>query len=209
MVKQEIIFWRYVWKTQFVSLILPLLFMLLAAIFMKSNGDLTKQILNFVVFPIMPFPIIALLYQIGSIHHKELLLTYPLNNFIFGWIRPVIISLIYSLLFIGLLKTTNNYTSEEILAAYTASFFYMILVVFFLIWSKNIALGISLPLAYLFFGMLTTGSGQGFLYLFQWSRPNPNLSIVDCAVTQGIAAVGFSLWALYFLVKRNKYHWSL
>lgn len=183
--------------------------MLLSIMVESYDGDLTNNLLKFVVFPIMLLPIIALLNQIGSIHHKELLLTYPLNNLIFGWVRPVLISLVYSIAFTGSLKITNSYTGEELASAFTATLFYMILAAFFLIFFKNVAMGIALPLAYLFFGMFTTGSGQGFLYLMQWGRANPDIILKDCIMTQGVAAAVFSLGSLYFLKQRNKYHWGI
>lgn len=187
---------------------LPLIIMLLSIIFNGHDGDISNNLLKFVLFPIILLPIFALLYQIGSIHHKELLLTYPLNNFIYGWLRPVILSLIYSSAFTGALKLTNGYTTEELLAAFIASLFYMMLATLSLTFFKNIALGIALPLVYLFFGMFTTGSGQGAFYLMQWGRVNPDISLYDCIITQGIASIVLSFLALYFLKHRNKYQYE-
>ncbi|EES74464.1 hypothetical protein POTG_00744 [Paenibacillus sp. oral taxon 786 str. D14] len=56
--------------------------------------------------------------------------------------------------------------------------------------------------------MFTTGTGQGFLYLMQWNRANPNLSLQGCMVTQAVVALIFNLGALYFLKRRNVYHWT-
>lgn len=208
MVKQEIIYWRYLWKTQYFLLLIPLILMLLSILPASYDGESTKNLLVFVVFPITSFPIISSLYQIGSIHHKELLLTYPLNLLIFGWIRPVLLSLLYSLAFTGSLMLTDGYTNEELAAAFAATLLYMNLSSFFLIFFKNVAMGIALPLAYLFFGLFTTGSGQGYFYLMQWNRANPDLSLIDCIITQVLAAGIISLSALYFLKRRNKYHWA-
>jgi len=190
-------------------MILPIILMLLAIFSKGYDGDMPNNILIFVVFPLLILPIIALLYQIGSIHLKELLLTYPLHNFIFGWVRPITLSIIYAATFIVSLTLTNHYTFEELIAAFISSLFYMILTAFFLILFKNVAMGVALPLAYLFYGMFTTGTGQGYFYLLQWSRANPDISLYDCIIVQGIAALGFSLWGVYLLKHRNKYHWSL
>lgn len=184
--------------------------MILVSLLSESlKTDIRKDFLAFVVFPMMVFPIIGSMGQIGSLHHKELLLTFPLNNFLFASIRPLLLSLIYSFFFVGALKMTNGYSGEEISMAFAASVFYMNLAGFFLVYFKNVALGIILPLAYLFFGIFTTGTGQGFFYLMQWNRANSALSISDCMATQLVATGIFNLGALYFLKKRNKYHWGL
>lgn len=208
MVKQEIIFWRYFFKTRFILLLFPLILTLLAVPLKSLNADLSDQLLIYIVFPVMLFPVVASLYQIGSINHKELLLTYPLNTFLVGWVRPVLLSLVYSAAYASVLRFTGNYTKEALGLAFTSAFLYMILSGFFIIFFKNIALGLVLPLAYLFFGMFTTGTGQGFLYLMQWNRANPNLSLQGCMVTQAVVALIFSLGSLYFLKRRNVYHWA-
>jgi len=208
LVKQEIIFWRYLFKTRYGLLLFPLILTLLAVWLKSFNADLSNQLLIYIVFPVMLFPVVASLYQMGSINHKELLLTYPLNAFFVGWIRPVLLSLVYSAVYTAALRDMGNYSAEELGLAFTSAVFYMILSSFFLIFFKNIALGIVLPLAYLFFGMFTTGTGQGFLYLMQWNRANPNLSLQSCMVTQAAVALIFSLGALYFLKRRNVYHWT-
>lgn len=208
MVKQEMIFWRYLFKTRYILLLFPLILTLLAVPLKSFNADMSGQLLIYVVFPVMLFPVVASLYQIGSVNHKELLLTYPLNAFLVGWVRPVLLSLLYSASYTAVLRFTGNYTTEELALAFTSAFLYMILSGFFIIFFKNIALGLVLPLAYLFFGMFTTGTGQGFLYLMQWNRANPDLSLENCMVTQAVVALIFSLGSIYFLKRRNVYHWT-
>lgn len=204
MVKQEVKFWKYLWKTQLFFLSFPLLLMLLSLLF--REGDIGREILRFIVFPCIIFPIIALLNQIGSVQHKELLLTYPINPWVLGAFRPAVISLIYSGLFVLILKNVTSYTKVEVGSAFASSVFYMIMASLFLLVFKNAALGLTLPLAYLFLGMFTTGSGQGQFYLMQWGRPNPNLLIEDTIITQGFTTVVFIFANIYFLKNRNRYH---
>ncbi|WP_334072389.1 hypothetical protein [Paenibacillus sp. A14] len=208
MVKQEIIFWRYLWKTQYVLLLLPIILMALAAAIATYDGDLANNLMKLIVFPILLFPAVASLYHIGSIHHRELLLTFPLNNLWLGLIRPAFLGFIYSACFTISLKTVSPYSTEELASAFISSFFYMILAGFFLVLFKSIAIGFVIPMAYLFYGIFTTGTGEGYFYLMQWARPNPDLTLRDCVVVQAIAAIVFSLGTLYFLAKRNKYHWN-
>lgn len=156
----------------------------------------------------MLFPIIGAMGQIGSLHHKELLITYPLNSFLTAFIRPFLLSVLYSTLFMCSIKLTNGFNGEELKLAFASVFFYMNLSALLLVFFKNIALGIILPMVYLFFGIFTTGSGQGFFYLMQWGRANPALTNSDCTVTQLIAGLCFILGAWYFLKQRNKYHWA-
>ncbi|MBO2942829.1 hypothetical protein JJQ72_02410 [Paenibacillus sp. F411] len=209
MVKQEIMYWQYLWKTQYILLLLPLFFMACSIMAAQYNADLSINLLLFVTFPVLIFPMIATLYQIGSLHHKELLLTYPLNVVLFGWIRPVLLSLIYSLCFTASLMPIKNYANEELVGAYTAAVLYMNLASFILILFKNIGMGIALPLAFLFYGMFTTGSGISSFYLMQWSRPSPDTTLEDCIITQGFTAIILSLAAVYCLKSRNKYHWNI
>lgn len=208
MVKQEIIFWRYLFKDQFIFLSLPLIIWFLAIIIKLTNTDLALNFITFVGFPIAILPISALLFQIGSTYQKELLLTFPLNNFVFGLLRPFFLSVFYSIIFAFSLKFITNYENNLIFSAAISLLLLMTLASFFLILFKNIALGILLPFIYLFFGMFTTGMGQGSLYLMQWARSNPDLSIINCIITQILAIILFSFWGFYLLKNRNKYTWS-
>lgn len=203
MVTQELVFLRYLLKNQFMFLALPFVFILTS--FFLEDGSKFSEIMMLFTFPMLVFPIIALLGPIGSIHHKELFVTFPIKVLFVAVIRPLGMITLFSGIFTFALKVSGRYDFLELLGAFIACLLYMIITEFCLIMFKNIALSVIIPICYVMYGMFTTGSGLGILYLTQWGRANPQVTLTDCITTQ--LSVLFLLIFLcpYFLKKRNKY----
>lgn len=204
MVKQELILWRYQIKTNFLILSLPLFFLLMSAMGEYLDFHYSKEILLFVCFPLLAFPVIVFMNQIGSLTQKELMITLPVQPWLFGVLRPIIISSFYAgAVMLAAYKLWFGTTGAEVFAA---AFFFMLLTATLITIFKNSAFGICLSLAYLFMGTFTGGSGQSFLYIMQWYRPKPSTNPDDFMTAQLIAGIVCCLINVYFIKKRSHFH---
>ncbi|MBO2944401.1 hypothetical protein JJQ72_10515 [Paenibacillus sp. F411] len=204
MVKQEVIQWRFVWKTQRPLLLIPIMLWLVVILAGSSSQQLAKDLAVFLLYPSLAFPVVGLMSSIGSAYQKELWITLPVSPWRAGAVRPLLMSLLYAGLFTSVLH--RYYTPAQVAGGCISVLMYMLLIALITTLFKNSAFGLCGGLIFLFFGLFTGGSGQGPLYLMQWYRQVTGLPSDVYLLEQGV----FCLVALFGTVQlirfRERFH---
>ncbi|REK64750.1 MAG: hypothetical protein C6P35_12015 [Cohnella sp.] len=206
MVKGTLSLWMYLAKSQTLFLGLPIAVCLIS-VALRNNGVFSSvDFLALIGFWTVVFPAAAINGPMGALHQKELFVSMPISPFSFGVIQPVVMFTCYGAVlsgtYLSCIKSANASDSSMRIAGalFVSAIALFALTCLMINLFKNAAIGMSLALIYVIFGMFTTGTGQGPFYLFQWYRPRPMSSPDEYIIAQllGTAAL---LAANYGVIK--------
>ncbi|MFD2114207.1 hypothetical protein ACFSTH_14795 [Paenibacillus yanchengensis] len=203
MVKQELRQWLYLWKTQKHLLLLPIITPIICLFIASKNLQLAKDMVVFVGFPVLIFPMVALFMQIGSLNQQELFITFPITLWRYAIIRPACLSMFYALLYA--IVTIRLHEQVELFLVFIAATLFMLFTGLCIALFKNSAVGLSLSLIILLGGLFTTGSGLGPLYIMQWYRWQPGSSPDQYLKEYIVLIILCSLLTLVVIKNRNKF----
>ncbi|GFN30877.1 hypothetical protein [Paenibacillus xylaniclasticus] len=208
MVKSIISLWTYLAKSQAVFIFLPIAACLISIALRNQTAFSALDFLALIGFLTIVFPAAGMNGTLGSLHQKELFVSMPISSLSLGIVQPVVWLTGYGAAISGtyyVVASTDERSSNVVFALFAAQAALFALTCFIINLFKNAAIGLSLALIYMIFGMFTTGTGQGPLYLFQWYRPRPFTAPDDLMLGQ-LVGTAVLLAANYIVIKyRSKF----
>ncbi|TYP69625.1 hypothetical protein [Paenibacillus methanolicus] len=210
MAKGTLSLWGYLAKTQTLFLSLPVVVCFISFALRGGTAFSAVDFLAMIGFWTLVFPAAAVNAPLGALHQKELFVSMPISPVSFGMAQPVVLILLYGGLLSGAYiasspgPAASGGAGPVVLALFAAAAVMFALTCLLINLFKNAAIGLVLSIAYLFYGMFTTGAGQGTLYLFQWFRPRPHTHPDEYAIIQMMGAVVFLLLNYVVIKYRSK-----
>lgn len=205
MVKRELNYFIYIIKAHKSLFVIPLIVALfIIGEFSIGMDTIAEGSLVLLLFPLINLPMLSVMSVIGSLEQKELFITLPMYHWNVGFLRPLILNLVISVLFAVVIVTYLE--NNQFLSVFSSSLLYLSITVFLITLLKHSGFGLGISLGYLIFGLFTTGAGQGPFYLTQWYRPRLMSSQNDYVFIQLTAVLVIHLFTVIFIKYRSRYH---
>ncbi|SES26311.1 hypothetical protein SAMN04487944_12924 [Gracilibacillus ureilyticus] len=205
MVTRELEFLIYTIKAYKSLYLMPLILaMLIIFEFVIGMEIIAERSLVLVLFPLINLPILSVMSIIGSLEQKELFITLPISHWKVGFLRPFAVSFLISILFSGIVAIYVDNTL--LVSVFSSSLLYLSITTLLITILKHAGLGLGISLSYLMYGLFTTGSGQGPLYLTQWYRPRVMSSENEYIIIQLITVLITHLITVICIKYRSQYH---